>query len=214
MRGLLVFYFFYTLCVAGLNAEAVENETCLDVKSAEIVKFEKKKSKIILHDKIFGRLSEEVHCGYLLKTKDNFDNMYLLAHLCPKLTGKIEYIRKRYPADQLTVFGSGALSGRKNRSRLSFIWQKSECSEASEILFNAHMLKLSPEELMKNKFHLVFDDKEYQTYYANPGFVVRLEKNEKLCKKNKNCKLNIVLKKRLSSAILDAEGKLHTDESL
>ncbi len=101
-------------------------------------------------------------------------------------------------------------------SDIQFLWYKGNCSRDSEKLFYKLRLEsvTTSKKLIKNKFLLVSEDEKSQTYYANPGYVVKLEKNDKLCKKNKNCELNIILKKRLNSAILDADGKLHTDESL
>ncbi len=165
-------------------------------------------------------LNKNIKCEYLISYDNTNANLAIYSQICPELKNKIEFMQNSSSSISAHTVTYEKIDGdkfkvvKKINSDLGFIWQKGECSDDSVKYFNTLKEKSTIRKLLKNKFLLVSEDGKSQTYYANPGYVVKLEKNEKLCKKNKNCELNIILKKRLNSAILDADGKLHTDESL
>lgn len=186
------------------------------VRTLEKVKA-KRGDKEELRETLFD---ESIQCSYDIKNLSGYDpnKVYkLYSNICVNLRDEFKYIFnggtrcKSLPVAETLQDGTWKTTETK-RSSLGYIWQTGECSLKSEKYFQKLKDRASVAKLIENKFLLVSQDDSYLVYYANPGYVVKLEKNEKKCKNNKKCELDIILKRRLNSAILDDKGILHTNE--
>lgn len=219
---LLSFIFTSKIVIAGANK--CENFHKMNLTSIETrIEY----SKIISSEwsNYEEIVDNEVKCilraDHFYKGKYIQNGERIFSHYCNFKNIKFNYISSSLPDDDTRDLPRSEKDKNNNsknilrhKSSIKYLWQVGECSLDSEKYFENLKISSSVKKLEKNKFLLVSENDKYLTYYANPGYVVKLEKNEKLCKKNKNCDLNIILKKYLSSAILDADGKLHTDEPL
>ena len=170
---------------------------------------------------------DKIKCSYLIK-KIFFINRIvpdrkIYSHICPKLNGKFKLIAK-----------TGGILGESDdppqsredgtriylvKSSLGYIWQKGECDTVSQALFLSLENKnfISIKKLEKNKFMMLEESTDNKLYYANPGYVIRIKKENKSCLTAKKCKkdeFEIVFKTHLKAAVLDNNGKLYTDEKL
>jgi len=165
---------------------------------------------------------EKIRCSYEFKNLSGMNPdavQKLYSDICIDLKNEFNYIfnssTRCRPLLKRESQNDGTVKiSETKRSPLGYIWQAGGCKPESENYFLKIKNTSSIAKLLANSFILVKEDQKFLTFYANPGYLVQLEKNEKSCKKNKNCDLKVILKKHLSSAILDANKNLYTNESI
>ncbi len=208
------YFLFAILLISGQSfADCAKYDfSCKSALTAGVISIDKlitEKESLLKFREVLG---DDIKCILEVKNIKKKKMIKIFSHICEFKKDNFGFVPSPIYCNDI---GNSKKESIRN-SDIKYFWQKGECSENSEEYFYKLRLEIvtTAKKLLKNKFLLVSEDDKSQTYYANPGYVVKLEKNDKLCKKNKNCELNIILKKRLNSAILDADGKLHTDESL
>lgn len=207
----LILFSILCICHNGYGDCSPARFGCEVAKTVQVSKIDKAlldANKLLLFREVVG---DDIKCILVVENFKLKKSESIFSHICEFNKNSFSYVST--PLCPSDMGFSTPKSIRK--SDLKYMWHIGECSLDSQKYFYVTLKeKSSVKKLEKNKFLLVSEDDKSLTYYANPGFVVKLEKNEELCKKNKKCELNVILKKHLSSAILDADGKLHTDESI
>lgn len=168
--------------------------------------------------------SEKISCVYKLKNSvASSPNARFFSNLCIDIHGEAKIIPKRGgllgSCLNPSVSTGNNLSSMNINDSLGYLWQKGECSPGSQTFFLKKKVAelVTKSELLKYKFMQVDKLNDGLVYYANPGYVIKISNRAVDCKGRKNCvedSYSIIYKKRLNSAILDAGGKLYTNESL
>lgn len=196
------------------------NQIVQHIQTTKLSDLEKEKDGIDFSE---VRIDDKVKCIYQSNVAEpgqkKEKKRFLYANNCVNFVGEAKVISTstnwcdNHPKIE-NISGEGRKQIKKYYVDLRYAWEIGECSLDSEKYFENLKSSTSVKKLEKNMFLLVSENDKYLTYYANPGYIVKLIKDHNKCEKSKNCELKIELKKRLKSAILDVNGKLHTDESI
>ena len=146
-------------------------------------------------------------------------NSKFFSNICTNLNNDINFIKKTdfSVGDSPQIFfdaGGGKKKFVENKfSELGYIWQKGECSLDSEKYFKEINATAVKQKLLENKFILIADGNRRSLFYANPGLIIKVEKDSS-CSNTETCEMHIIMKKQLSSAIFNDQGLLFTSDYL